>query len=188
MAEGILPHVKVLDLTHYVAGPYCTKLLAGLGEEWGKFIEVMAFPAWANEERFSSVVTRHENQDELDKLIERWTVNKDAYELMKQLQRVGVAAGAVLNTKEMLLDPHLRRECFQVVDYSQSESIKEVGRRVHLRHPWRISGEQRPTLKPTPTLGQHNYELLVELLGMPEDEFKELVKEEVVSNIPIGGQ
>ena len=33
MVEGTISNIKVLDLTHYVAGPYCTKLLAGLGAE-----------------------------------------------------------------------------------------------------------------------------------------------------------
>jgi CoA:oxalate CoA-transferase len=33
MMEQALSHLKVLDLTHYVAGPYCTKLLAGFGAE-----------------------------------------------------------------------------------------------------------------------------------------------------------
>ena len=30
---GLLEGVKVIDFTHYFAGPYCTKLLATLGAE-----------------------------------------------------------------------------------------------------------------------------------------------------------
>lgn len=33
MAEQALSHLRVLDLTHYIAGPYCTKLMAGFGAE-----------------------------------------------------------------------------------------------------------------------------------------------------------
>ena len=33
MAEKALSHIKVIDLTHYIAGPYCTKLMAGFGAE-----------------------------------------------------------------------------------------------------------------------------------------------------------
>lgn len=32
-ARGVLSHLKVVDITHYIAGPYCTKLLAGFGAE-----------------------------------------------------------------------------------------------------------------------------------------------------------
>jgi crotonobetainyl-CoA:carnitine CoA-transferase CaiB-like acyl-CoA transferase len=33
MDEGALSHFKVVDLTHYVAGPFCTKLMAGFGAD-----------------------------------------------------------------------------------------------------------------------------------------------------------
>jgi len=33
MTDQALSHLRVVDLTHYVSGPYCTKLLAGFGAE-----------------------------------------------------------------------------------------------------------------------------------------------------------
>ena len=33
MSAGALSNLRVIDLTHYIAGPYCTKLMAGFGAE-----------------------------------------------------------------------------------------------------------------------------------------------------------
>src|SRR6516165_9284298 len=33
MPEQALSHLKVVDLTHYIAGPFCTKLMAGFGAD-----------------------------------------------------------------------------------------------------------------------------------------------------------
>ena len=33
LLPGLLEGVRVIDLTHYISGPYCTKLMATLGAE-----------------------------------------------------------------------------------------------------------------------------------------------------------
>lgn len=40
MPSEALAHLRVIDLTHYIAGPYCTKLMAGFGAEVIKIEQV----------------------------------------------------------------------------------------------------------------------------------------------------
>jgi len=76
-------------------------------EEWRSFCIAIGDPPWTKEERLADSLSRHHNQDELDRLIEEWTIQHDHYDVMNTLQKAGVAAGAVLTSAELLTDPHL---------------------------------------------------------------------------------
>ena len=75
--------------------------------EWEAFCDAAGHPEW-EDERFDDVLGRFENHDELDELITSWTREQDQIEAMHLLQKAGVIAAAVLNPKQVLLDPHLR--------------------------------------------------------------------------------
>ena len=151
-------------------------------EEWQHFGKAMGNPTWTREERFADSLSRLHNQDELDKLIEEWTIQRDHNEVMDTLQKIGVAAGAVLTGAEHVNDPHLKaRGTFQIVD-----------RAVVGPHPYpipsapmRLSKSPATIRRPAPLLGEHNEYVLKELLSMSEDEIQSLADEKIIGTEPL---
>jgi len=148
-------------------------------EEWSALCRVMGDPSWAKDERFQDQLGRNRNQDELDGKISDWTSRYDHIELMHMLQAHGIAAGAVLDQKEVMEDPHLKsRECYVEIDHP------EAGVRPYARSPWKMSRAPQPE-KRAPLLGEDNRYVLGQLLGLSEEEIVELEKEEVISDRPL---
>ena len=65
-------------------------------EEWRAFCNAIGNPEWTEDKRFANSVSRYQNHDELDRLIEEWTSHQDHINVMHILQEHGVPAGAVL--------------------------------------------------------------------------------------------
>ena len=82
--------------------------------EWHAFCDVLGNPAWAKEDRFSSISMRKDNKEELDRLIEKWTAKQPAESMVQCLQRAGVSAGVVQNAEDLAGDPQLLARDFFV--------------------------------------------------------------------------
>ena len=150
-------------------------------EAWNSFGQAIGAPAWAQDDRFSDVTGRLENQDELDRLIEEWTIGHIDYEVMHLLQRAGVAAAPVLSPSAMLEDQHLKERAFwQWIDRV------EVGPRPYQGILPRMSKTPGTVRLPAPTLGQHNDYVLGELLGLTKEEIAVLAAEHIIGNRPLG--
>lgn len=155
-------------------------IAVGSDEEWRRFATAIGDPPWTREERFSDVLGRWRNRDDLDRLIATWTAEQDHYEAMHLLQRAGVAAGAVLTNKEILFDPHLReRRFFETVDHAV------VGRRPYPGMAFRLSKTPGRIRMPAPLLGEHNEHVLQGLLGLSAEETAELAEEHVIGTAPL---
>jgi crotonobetainyl-CoA:carnitine CoA-transferase CaiB-like acyl-CoA transferase len=150
-------------------------------EEWQSFSKAIGKPAWTREERFADSLSRWQNQDELDRLIEAWTAEHDHYQVTHILQAAGVAAAPVLDATELLSDPHLEeRGFFETYDQAGVGPLPYPGMSFKLSEtPGRIR-------MPTPTLGQHNEYILGELLGLSNEEMAQLAAEEVIGTRPLG--
>ncbi|MGQ9675111.1 MAG: CoA transferase, partial [Chloroflexota bacterium] len=106
---------------------------------------------------------------------------QDHYAVMHLLQGVGVAAGAVLNCKELLLDPHLRaRDNFPMIRHGSPT----VGVRAQLGPWFRLSETPGRIRRSAPTLGEHNVEILSGLLKLGSAELEKLQEEGVIGTEP----
>ncbi|MBF8268100.1 MAG: carnitine dehydratase, partial [Dehalococcoidia bacterium] len=144
-------------------------------EEWSAFCKATGHPQWTKDERFADPVSRWHHQEELDRLVTQWTLERTDYEAMHILQKAGVPAGPILDAAGMVSDPHLNQRGFFI-------PLGEVEGRpyVHPAHPWRSSGVPQPFFKQIPPMGEDNYYVMGELLGMSEAEITRLVADRVL--------
>lgn len=149
-------------------------------DDWSKFCGATGHEEWATDDRFADVLSRQRNAGALDTLIESWTSEQGKYEAFHLLQRAGVIAAPVLNGKDALLDPHFKaRGQFDIVDQPH-QGKRPVGR--HLAAKFESFAADAGG--PAPTLGQHNHEVLSELLGMSDAEIAELEEQKVIATAP----
>jgi benzylsuccinate CoA-transferase BbsF subunit len=138
--------------------------------EWKAFCEVIGDAPWTQDPKFSTFVGRKENEEELDRLVEGWTINYGAEEVMSRMQDVGVAAGVVQNAKDLYEDPQLKERA-----YSWVMEHNELGKFSHLGQPSILSRTPAKPNRPAPCLGEHTEYICKELLAISDREFDELL-------------
>jgi len=144
-------------------------------DEWRAFKKVMGNPAWAEDEKFSSLANRKEHEEELNNLIEEWTSTQYGDWLMEELLHSGINAGVVNDARGAIEDDHLRERGFWVyLDHPV------VGNSLYNRAPICFSKTGLLMERAAPILGQDTREVLTEMLGYSEKEVDQLIAEEVL--------
>ena len=101
---------------------------------------------------------------------------------MHALQRGYVAAGAVLDSKDLLFDPHLNeRGFYEVVSHAESTGIPPLP---YASRPWQLSKTPAVKGKAAPLMGEHNSMILMELLGKSAKEMASLEEEGIIGYGP----
>ncbi len=160
-------------------------LSVGSDEQWKSLCQLMGQPELAQDERFSDLFSRMKNHDELDDIIGQWTAQNDKYKLMEMLQEVGIPAGPVLENRDTHLDPQFRARGFlENVEYPGERGI---GTRSFIGRPWKFSKSALRIKGPAPAMGEHNQRLLMELLGMTEEEYLALEGDGAITKVPQQG-
>ena len=144
-------------------------------QQWNAFVGAIGSPDWATDARFANNEGRVQHQDELDNLIETWTIQYTPHEAMDTLQAAGVPAGAVQTPQEKVdQDPQLRfRGFLPETDHAELGMSKFEGQPMRLsKSPWELR-------LPSPLLGEHSDYVYRQLLGTPQDEIARMAEEAV---------
>jgi formyl-CoA transferase len=136
--------------------------------------QVMGRPDLRTDERFATPPARARNGAALTAEIERWTGEREKREVMKAFAGRGIVCGAVLDTAEVLADPHLReRETIFDLDHPTRGRFSVIG------CPVRLS-DSPVAARRAPLKGEHTEEVLHSLAGYTREEIQQLREKEVI--------
>jgi benzylsuccinate CoA-transferase BbsF subunit len=147
--------------------------------QWQALCKAMGQPELAGDPRFATVQQRRAQHDDLDRIIGQWTSTQDNRQVMNALQKLGISAGAVLDGRDFVEDPHLASRGFwETVDQGGA------GVRCHMRPPYGFTRIPLATRLRAPTFGEHNRFVLKEYLGYSDQELDVLEKQRVLEYKP----
>lgn len=134
-------------------------------EHWVDLCNVMEQPALATDARFRTIVSRVEHMDAVDETVGGWVRKFTRAEAFDRLMVRQVPSAPVKNISEVLHEPHFRQRGAVVpLDHPVMGPLLVLGSPMHLSE-----ADPLPP-SPAPELGQHNREILGELLGMGGEE------------------
>ncbi len=151
-------------------------------DQWRALCEVLGKAAWLEDRRFDHRSSRLEHVDELDTMLGDATGAWDHRELMAALQARRVPAGAALNSKELLFDPHLgARGFYETAAHHPDTGMPPLP---YTGRPWTMSETPGGTRRAAPTMGEHNRLVLGDILGQSDSALQALEVEGVIGCEP----
>jgi formyl-CoA transferase len=134
----------------------------------------MGKPEVANDPRFKETRDRAKNIEAMTAIINEWTGQRSKHEVMQIMGEAGVPCGKVLNSVELLEDPHLReREMVVTINHPVRGEFIMPGCPVKL--------EDSPVkVESAPLLGQNNADVYAHYLGLKESDLDQLKVQGVI--------
>jgi len=137
--------------------------------EWVALCHAMGRPDLIDDPRFCSAAERKRNEAALDAEIAAWTRGLTRHEAARLLLERGVPAAPVLDDADVERDPQIAaRRLIQRVYHA------DAGEQPYVTGAWQVAGEQPWIARPPNRLGEHNHEVLMDLLGVDAERFAAL--------------
>jgi crotonobetainyl-CoA:carnitine CoA-transferase CaiB-like acyl-CoA transferase len=143
--------------------------------EWQAFCGVIGRSGLVGDERFLNLTLRIRNRSQLDAIIQDWTRERRAEEIMDAMQSAGIPAGVVQTGADLLSDPQLRHR-----NYFASFADSLIGPFEIPRSGVLFRGISEGALRLPNRFGADNDSILRELLDYDAAAIAQLRSEEVL--------
>jgi crotonobetainyl-CoA:carnitine CoA-transferase CaiB-like acyl-CoA transferase len=143
-------------------------------ERWARLRDIVRRSGVAVAD-LATVSARLAAQEELDAAVSEWTASRSPSEVTKTCQQAGIAAFPMMDAASLIRDSHLHaRGFFNWVDHPVTGSWPIPG------VVFRMGDDGARVRGHAPLMGQHNEEVLIDLLGMSRERYDELVADGVI--------
>jgi formyl-CoA transferase len=143
-------------------------------EMWKSLTKIIGRPELGADPRYEDRRDRVQFIEEIDAMIEAWTAQRAKHEVLAILAGAGVPCGAVLDSAEVLSDPHLRQRGFITdLEHPRRGAYPMPG------NPVRLSDSPTDMVR-SPLLGEHNAEVFGKLLSLGQAELDTLRRDGVI--------
>jgi len=133
-------------------------LAVAADDHWDALVRVLGEPAWAGDPALGTAEGRRAAHDRVDAELAGWAAHNDVDELTERLVAAGVPAAVVIPAREVVRNPQLRhRGLFEDEEHPVTGTHAVPGLPLRLLHVGRWIS------RPSPTLGQHNDEILSDI-------------------------
>ena len=154
----------------------------GTDEQWQALVEVMGRPPWTDDRGFDTVAGRRERADDIDRALRDWFAGRDLRCAVDELAGAGIPAAPVVSPSLVTDNPQLSdRGFFETLDHPRT------GPGRYPCPPFApLAGQHTWLMRPPPTLGEHNGEVLRDRCGLTDQDLARLASAGVIGNRPKG--
>ncbi|ORW98576.1 acyl-CoA transferase [Mycobacterium szulgai] len=149
--------------------------------QWRALVEVMGRPSWCDG-GLASADGRQARADEIDAALGDWFAGQSLGPTVELLAEAGIPAAPVISPSLVTDNPQLRQRGF-----FESLHHPRTGAGLYPTPPFALlAGQREWLLRPPPTLGEHNEEILRDRCGLTEDDLARLAASGVIGTRPAG--
>jgi crotonobetainyl-CoA:carnitine CoA-transferase CaiB-like acyl-CoA transferase len=142
-------------------------------EHWPRLLKLIGREDLIGDPRYDTAEARVQREAEVDEIVASWTRQRTKHEAMAQLSAVGVPAGAVLDSMELVNEPSFRqRGILQTMTHGERRMVMPT---------WPVRVDGVPTaVASAPLLGEHTEEVLADWLNLDAAAVAELRRDGIV--------